>query len=269
MSTDAAISERNMGVALAVVVPMFNERAGAKKCVEQITNALWSAVPDGVLIVVDDGSSDGTGPLLDDLCSQYGARLKIVHHGQNLGYGAALRTGARSAAEAGACWALFMDSDLTNPPSDIGRFAELAKGPVDYIKASRYAAGGAVVGVPFKRRVISRTGNWFAHLVIGLPLSDLTNGFRAVKVEPLLRMPLRERGFPVIMEELYWVKAFRLNVTELSTILSVRDGALRSSSFRYQPRVVWSYARYPLKSFIEPVVHLAKGHRKRVRVGEG
>ena len=92
--------------------------------------------------------------------------------------------------------------------------------------------------------MISRTGNLFSRLLLGLPLSDLTNGFRAICAESFVQMPLRERGFPVIMEEAYWVRRMGLRVTEIPTLLTNREDQLRPSSFRYRPSVFYAYARY-------------------------
>jgi len=246
------------GPAMAVVVPMLNELAGAERCVQQVTSAVSLLEPRGVLVVVDDGSTDGTGALLDELGQQH-LNLSIVHHRRNLGYGAALRSGVEEAARMHAGWVLFMDSDLTNPPQDIARFSEAMATSVDYVKASRYTTGGGVQGVPVKRRVISQAGNAVARLLFGLPLSDLTNGFRAIRVEPFLQMPLRERGFAVIMEEAYWVRQLGLRSREIPTILTTRDDQLRPSAFRYRPRVLYSYARYPARALSDRVT------RRKVR----
>ena len=99
----------------AVIVPMYNERAGAERCVREIAGVL-STVPNRTsLIVVDDGSADGTGSLLATLRTRYMA-LDVVTHAANRGYGAALVTGAARASASGFDYALFMDSDLTNAP---------------------------------------------------------------------------------------------------------------------------------------------------------
>ncbi len=236
-------------VGLVVVVPMLNERAGAEACVSRIIAALASLDRPGRLVVVDDGSTDGTGDLLDEL-EAANEDLSVVRHPFNRGYGAALRTGVARADRLGAEWVLFMDSDLTNPPQDIVRFVEAIDEGVEYVKASRYVEGGSVQGVPFKRRLISRLGNAFAGRLFGLPLSDLTNGFRAIRTSTFLAMPLHESAFPMIMEEAYWASRWNLRCRELPTVLTNRDGALRKSSFRYGPGILYAYGRYPVKAFV-------------------
>ncbi len=170
----------------AVIVPMYNERAGAERCVREIAKVL-STVPNRTsLIVVDDGSTDGTGTILADLLGQHPV-LDVVPHGTNRGYGAAVVTGAARAASTGFEYTLFMDSDLTNDPRDIPRFAARMHDGVDVIKATRYSLGGSVRGVPFYRMAISALGNRIARVLFRLPIHDCTNGFRAVRCRLLTR----------------------------------------------------------------------------------
>ncbi len=258
MSGDNGPLKPDGPVTLAVVVPMLNERAAAEKCVQRITEALLSIGAKGKLVVVDDGSTDGTSDLLDDL-QRTTTGLEVVHHQRNLGYGAALKSGAQRASTGGSNWVLFMDSDLTNPPEDIARFVAAATGPIDYVKASRYTSGGGARGVPLKRQIVSRAGNMFSRVLFGLPLSDLTNGFRAIRVEPFVQMPLRESGFPIIMEEAYWVSRMGLRATEIPTVLTNRSDQLRPTSFRYRPKVLYAYARYPVEAFAIRVLNRTNG----------
>ena len=225
---------------------MYNERAGAERCVREIVTVL-SAVPNRAsLIVVDDGSSDGTDAVLDEMRAQHPA-LDVVTHSANRGYGAALVTGAARAATLGFEYGLFMDSDLTNDPRDIPRFADEMSGGADVIKATRYSLGGRMVGVPWQRALVSKVGNLLASALYGLPLRDCTNGFRAVRIALLTRMDLHERGFPVIMEELYWCRFLAKSFAEVPVTLT---NAGRASSFRYRPSVFVSYLRYPWRAFL-------------------
>jgi glycosyltransferase involved in cell wall biosynthesis len=232
------------GAALAVVIPVYNEGEEVLRCLREVADVLAAQPPESShLVVVDDGSCDATPRLLDE----FGAGaddIHVVHHRSNQGYGAALRTGAHKARDLGSEWVLFMDSDLTNPPADIVRFRVLLDGPVDYVKASRYLPTGRAVGVPWQRRAVSVVGNRVAAALSGMPISDLTNGFRAIRTAAFLDMPLTERGFPIILEELYLARRMGLRLAELPTVLTNRAGDQRSSSFGYRPAVLWAYGRY-------------------------
>jgi glycosyltransferase involved in cell wall biosynthesis len=232
-----------------VVVPMYNEERGGEAAVRTICAALQGMPNRCRLLVVNDGSRDRTGAILDGLLPQFG-QLSVIHHPGNAGYGAALRTGMREAVQAGFDYALFMDSDLTNNPADLPKFAAAMRDGWDVIKATRYSKGGGVQGVPAYRVLISRAGNLLARLLYGLPLADCTNGFRAVKTGLLRRMELSERKFPIIMEELYYCKLLAATATEIPVILTDRQAGQRRTSFVYRPGVFWDYLKYPLKSFL-------------------
>ncbi len=227
---------------------MFNEEAGAERCVAGIARALAPLPNRTALIVVDDGSRDGTRALLERLGAAY-PQLELVPHSVNQGYGAALTTGARRASARGFEYVLFMDSDLTNSPDDIRRFAAAMAGGPDVIKATRYSEGGSVAGVPFYRVAVSAAGNTVARLLFRLPIHDCTNGFRAVRTSVLDRMRLTERGFAIIMEELYWCRFLAQRYVEVPVTLTNRTAAQRPTSFAYTPAVFWRYLRYPLRAF--------------------
>jgi len=228
---------------------MFNEEAGAERCVVEVCRELGRLPHRSRLIVVDDGSADATVAALD----RAGAaepRLQIVRHPVNRGYGAALRTGVEVAREARFDYVLFMDSDLTNSPADVPRFVAAMEGGTDVVKATRYSGGGGVSGVPFSRWIVSAVGNRIARVLFGVPIHDCTNGFRAVKVSLLQRMALRERRFPIIMEELYWCRYLARTYAEVPVVLTNRRAGQRPTAFVYRPSVFWSYLKYPLFAFL-------------------
>jgi glycosyltransferase involved in cell wall biosynthesis len=224
---------------------MYDEEAGAATCVEALAAVLRRLPNRSRLVAVDDGSLDATPQILDSLALDE-ELLVVAHHKRNRGYGAALRTGAAAAERMEADWVLFIDSDLTNPPSDIPRFTPLLSGPYDYVKASRYAPGGGVVGVPWRRRLLSVLANRFARVAVGGAITDPTNGFRAVRTREFLAMPLEEPGFPIILEELYWATRRGLRCANVASMLGGRSGG-RPSSFGYGPALLWAYARYTLR----------------------
>ena len=247
MPESAEGGARHDAPSFGIIIPMYNEEAGAEKCVDEVCAVLDRVAARCRLFVVEDGSEDGTLAILNRAeLSQ--PRLQVVRHPRNLGYGRALRTGVERAASDGYDYALFMDSDLTNDPRDIPRFAaEMSRG-IDVIKASRFVAGGRMEGVPLRRAAISRMGNQIARLLFGVGLRDCTNGFRAVRVSILTRMNLREGGFPIIVEELYQAKFLASSFSEIPVVLTSRQEDLRPTSFGYRPSVFFKYLKYALKA---------------------
>lgn len=233
----------------AVVIPMYNEQTGAEDCIRRVCQALSTISERSKLLVVDDGSADATGAILDRLAPSF-TNLQVIHHPRNCGYGAALRTGAAAASAASFDYVLFMDSDLTNDPADLPKFVAKMQSGFDVIKATRYSGGGGVSGVPFYRVAISALGNRLARLLFRLPLHDCTNGFRAIRTSLLARMRLTENRFPLIMEELYWSKFIAQSFAEVPVTLTHRKQGLRPTSFVYHPRAFYDYLKYPILGFL-------------------
>jgi dolichol-phosphate mannosyltransferase len=232
---------------LAVVIPMFNEEAGAARCVAAVTAVLPALGLRCGLIVVEDGSGDRTAGVLAE-ARRGGADFTLIRHDRNRGYGAALRTGAAEAHRQGYEYVLFMDSDLTNPPGHIANFLPAIDRGADVIKACRYGFGGRVVGVPFWRYLISRVGNLLVTPLYAVGVRDSTNGFRCIRTEVFLSLPYTERGFASIMEELYWAKRLGYTFANVPTALYNRSERLRGSSFSYKPATFYRYLRYAVKA---------------------
>ena len=228
---------------------MFNEEAGAERCVVEVCAELGRLPHRSRLIVVDDGSADGTAAALRRIGPAQ-PLLQVVTHPVNRGYGAALGTGVEVAHQGRFEYVLFMDSDLTNSPADLPRFAAEMERGADVVKATRYGGGGGVNGVPFSRWIISAVGNRIARVLFGMPIHDCTNGFRAVRVSLLRQMMLREPRFPIIMEELFWCRFLARTYAEVPVVLTARGAAQRPTAFVYRPSVFWSYLKYPLLAFL-------------------
>jgi glycosyltransferase involved in cell wall biosynthesis len=248
------------GPSFAVVIPMYNEERGAERCVTDVCEALARLPQRCRLIAVNDGSSDRTAAILERL-SRFQPMLRLVTHPRNLGYGTALHSGVVAAAADDFDYVLFMDSDLTNAPSDIPRFVQKMAEGVDVIKATRYRGGGRMVGVPWQRRWISRLGGGVARLLFRLPLSDCTNGFRAIKSRLRVQIQLTEPGFAVIVEELYHCVFLARSFGEIPVVLGNRDVDVKPTSFSYRPQTFYRYLKYCLLAYLRipprrnPTVH--------------
>lgn len=238
----------NPPLSFCVIVPMYNEEDNARTCVQSISKELDSLDVRGFLVAVNDGSIDSTPDLLEELQLHY-PQLVVVTHSVNQGYGAALRSGVIQAKENGYDYALFMDSDMTNDPIYIRDFVEKMREGYDVIKASRYIKNAGMRGVQLYRVIISTVGNQIARFLFRLPVTDCTNGFRAIKVDLLAKMPLKENGFPMIMEELYYAKLWGQSFCDIPNILTARANDQGQSKFSYTPAVMLTYLKYPLMAF--------------------
>jgi hypothetical protein len=143
-----------------------------------------------------------------------------------------------------------MDSDLTNDPACLPAFLTRMSEGYDLIKASRYAPGGRVVGVSAWKVLISAVGNRIARLLFGLPLTDSTNGFRAIRTTIFSRLDITEPGFSSIMQEIYQAKFLTRSFCEVPCTLTARPAQRRKSSFSYRPSVLYAYLKYPIRSFL-------------------
>ena len=239
-----------MNPSFAVIIPMFNEQEGAAKCISEISHSLNKIDCTYKIIAVDDGSSDGTLNVLNSILAT-NQNLEVIIHGQNQGYGGALKTGIKKAHELGLAYVLFMDSDLTNQPTDIQHFYKKMQLHADVIKATRYSDGGKIQGVPFKRRIISKIGNVIAYRLFKLPITDPTNGFRALRTNIANGLDFKEKGFPIIMEELYLLAGMKLVYENVPVTLSNRSAEGRGSSFSYTPVQIFNYLKYPLMTYFK------------------
>ncbi len=256
------MSNSGSHVSIAVVVPVYNEASTIEEACEAFVDVVRRYQGRAAVLAVDDGSSDGSSSILNTLAASCDV-MNCEQHEINQGYGAALRTGAEWGLANDFDYVAFIDSDLTNPPEDLLKMGELASSGALYIKASRYETGGGMDGVPFHRRAFSRTGNLVGSWLFGLGVPDVTNGFRAARTELYCSWPLSEKGFAVIMEEVYWAAVEGVRIATFPTVLRSREESQRSSAFSYTPRVFREYLRYPVRAFVQR--HSSCSHRKSFR----
>jgi dolichol-phosphate mannosyltransferase len=168
-----------------VVLPTYDEAEN----IGPIAAAILAALPGVTLLVVDDGSPDGTGDLADDLAAA-DPRVRVRHRPAKQGLGRAYLDGFRIALDGGAERVVQMDADFSHDPAVLPTLlAPLEDGTADLVIGSRYTRGGGVVDWGLGRRVISRGGSLFARVVLGLPANDLTGGFKAWRAATLAAIP--------------------------------------------------------------------------------
>jgi len=249
---------------LLIVAPIFNEEENVNGFVETVLRATSLIGLDGVeLLVVNDGSTDSSGLRIGKLVEKYAGRVSSFSHPVNMGYGSAIRSGARIAEERGFPWALFIDSDLTNPPSDIPKFLDALGPEIAMVKASRYLTGSSDRQVKAKRRALSRIARSLTHLLTRWPVTDPTNGFRCVNLSVYNSINFKSADFSLIMEEVYEISRKGLQIREVPSILGTRSKQGRPTSFRYTPLQLWRYFRWPLKYAIRRAALQQRVYQRR------
>ena len=206
---------------VAVVLPAYNEEGNLTPLITALADA---AATDRIplrMIVVDDGSTDGTAEELAALGLRIPA-LVVVPHDKNQGLARALKTGIAASRANGCDAAVFMDSDQSHRPRDLGRLVAALEAGADVALGSRFVPGGGMDGVPLWRVLISRAGNTFGRLVLGLPIRDLTTGYRAVRRSVLDRVTLGEDGFTIQLESVVKAIAAGFTVVEVPIVLGTR-----------------------------------------------
>jgi len=170
---------------VVVVIPTYDEREN----IEWIVGRLRRAVPAVDVLVVDDGSPDGTGEIADRMAAA-DPQVTVLHRSEKAGLGAAYLHGFRVALERGYDVIGEMDADGSHQPEqlpDLMRALENA----DLVIGSRWVRGGSVVNWPLSRRVLSVGGNVYARLLLGIPLRDVTAGYRLFRRTTLERIDLQ------------------------------------------------------------------------------
>jgi dolichol-phosphate mannosyltransferase len=157
---------------VVVVIPTYNEAEN----VAWIVGRLRAAQPEVDVLVVDDGSPDGTGAIADELAAADHA-VRVVHRTAKAGLGAAYLHGFRVALDAGYDVIGEMDADGSHQPEQLHLLLEALQ-DADLVIGARWVAGGSVVNWPFRRELLSRGGNLYVRLLLGVKVHDATAGFR-------------------------------------------------------------------------------------------
>ncbi|MBM4342022.1 MAG: polyprenol monophosphomannose synthase [Deltaproteobacteria bacterium] len=183
-----------------ICLPTYNERDNLPLLVAEVR----ATVPEVAILIIDDNSPDGTGALADELAAA-DPRVHVLHRPAKQGLGRAYLDGFRWALQRNYELVFEMDCDFSHPPRFLPQFLEKAR-TCDLVLGSRYIAGGGTEDWDWRRRLISRGGNTYARMILGLPYRDLTGGFKCFHRRVLEGLPLDEivsNGY-VFQIELTW-----------------------------------------------------------------
>jgi dolichol-phosphate mannosyltransferase len=173
------VSEVERQQRVLVIVPTYNERENVEPIVERVLDA----VPLANVLIVDDASPDGTGKLADAM-AEADTRVNVLHRSGKAGLGAAYIAGFDWGLDAGYDVLVEMDADGSHAPEQLPTLLT-ALGRADLVLGSRWVPGGSVVNWPRRREFLSKGGNLYARLALGINLQDATGGYRAFRREVL------------------------------------------------------------------------------------
>ncbi|GAB4404514.1 MAG: polyprenol monophosphomannose synthase [Anaerolineales bacterium] len=232
---------------ITVVIPTYNEAENLPKLV----SALFSLPLDLHLLVVDDGSPDGTGELAEELSQKYPNRIEVLHRPGKMGLRSAYLNGFQKILDSDSQAIVQMDADFSHDPTVLTEMAKLLESN-DVVLGSRYVSGGSVDKKwPIWRKWLSAFGNFYARTILSLPLHDVTTGYRMWRSETLKQMPferIQATGYIFLVEMIYLAHCLKFKVGEAPIYFADRRFGKSKMSFKIQLeaairiwQVLWNY----------------------------
>jgi dolichol-phosphate mannosyltransferase len=204
-----------------VCLPTYNERENLEPMVARLGQELGE---NDVVLVIDDNSPDGTGELADRLAAER-PWVRVLHRPRKEGLGPAYLEGFRHALELGAGLVLEMDCDFSHDPADVPRLIAAAE-DADLVIGSRYVPGGGTRNWGLVRRLISRGGSLYAQLLLGVPIRDLTGGFKCYRRAVLQAIDLDaidSKGYAFQIETTYRALRAGFRAVEVPIVFADRE----------------------------------------------
>jgi dolichol-phosphate mannosyltransferase len=230
-----------MNAATWVIIPTYNEAVNLERIVAATCAELDRVVAgDYRILIVDDGSPDGTGTIADSLANQSDA-VAVLHRPRKAGLGAAYLAGFDLALAAGAQRVIEMDADFSHDPRYLPALLK-ASSDADVVLGSRYVAGGGVRDWSLIRKLVSRGGGLYARAILGVKVKDLTGGFKCIRREVLEAIDLpsvRADGYVFQIEVTYRAILAGFTVREIPIVFADRIAGKSKMSARIALEAVW------------------------------
>lgn len=212
-----------------VIIPTYNE----KENIEAIVRKVLSLAGGFHVLIVDDGSPDGTGSIVKDLQKNFSQELHLLERSGKLGLGTAYIAGFKWGLEKGYAYIFEMDADFSHNPDDLPRLHEACVNGADVAVGSRYVKGGKVVNWPWDRIFISKGGAMYTKLITWMPVQDPTAGFICYSAKVLRAIPLDEvqfigYAFQIEMKYRAWKLGFKIKEVPI-TFVDRRTGVSKMS----------------------------------------
>lgn len=223
-----------------VIVPTYNERDNIRSIVGSVRAHGYD------VLVVDDGSPDGTGDIADELAAS-DEGVHVLHRSVKGGLGPAYAAGFSHGLDMGAEILCEMDADFSHDPADLPRLVEAVRSGADLAIGSRYVHGGGTEGWPWHRRAISRAGNTYASVMLGLHVRDATAGFRAFRDTTIRKIDPSSgeaSGYGFQVEMAMRTESAGLRIDEVPIIFRDRRYGESKMTFRIAAEAMWLVTKW-------------------------
>lgn len=223
-----------------VIVPTYNER-------ENIADIAAAVRVYGYdLLIVDDASPDGTGDIANELAATDEA-VHVLHRSEKQGLGPAYAAGFAHGLELGADILCEMDGDFSHDPADLPRLVAAVESGADLAIGSRYTSGGGTTGWPWHRQAISKGGNLYAAMMLGVGVKDATAGFRAFRDTTIRKIDpssCQASGYGFQVEMAWRTEAAGLDIVEVPIIFRDRQKGTSKMDSRIALEAMWLVTKW-------------------------
>lgn len=212
-----------------VIIPTYNEKENVEKIIRKVFS-----LPGGFhILIVDDGSPDGTAAIVKSLQDEFAGKLHIVERAGKLGLGTAYIFGFKWALQKGYEYIFEMDADFSHNPEDLNRLYDACHNGADVAVGSRYTKGGKVANWPWDRVFISKGGAMYTKLITWMPVDDPTAGFVCYRADVLKTIPLDKvkfigYAFQIEMKYRSWQLGFKIKEVPI-TFIDRKEGVSKMS----------------------------------------
>ena len=244
-----------------VVIPTYQEVGN----VEEVLRRSRAALPDGEVLIVDDGSPDGTADRAEELAAELGG-VSVLRRQSKDGLGAAYRAGFSWGIERGFEVLVEMDADLQHDPGALPSLLRRIEDGADLAIGSRYVPGGSIPAWSWHRRALSRYGNRYAALVLGLPVTDATSGYRAYHANALRLLDtsaFRADGYGFQIETAYRVGRAGGRIVEVPIAFHERVAGTSKMSWRIVLEALVLVTWWACRDRLLPRVRVGYRNRRR------